>query len=86
MAETHDIGSKFYWHWAWYQTRKSPLFAREPTTEIDRPFRTGLSTVWKIPFSRRALVVGIWTGKSESETVAILRATGGREVDWVTYE
>ncbi len=80
MAETRDIGRRIYWHWAWYTSYKSPLFAVEPTTEIDPPYRTGTSTVWKVPFSRRALVVGAWTGRSANEKEAILRATGGREL------
>jgi hypothetical protein len=80
--DTRDIyGTYLYWHWAWYtEDARKPWFDRTITHEIDYPYRLGHSTLWKMPCSRRVLVVGRWVARHEDEDAAIKAAIVKREL------
>lgn len=72
--ETHDLPGPYYWHIAWYVNRRHPFFAREGTTEIDAPYRIGLSRVLSIPGFKFALVFGTWVSRHKNEESALAAA------------
>ena len=77
MPNVHHLGPKIFVHQMTYPPGRFPLCERGATQEIEYPFRTGSSVVFRLPFSTRALSVGIWTGQVE-ETVALEGAIGAR--------
>lgn len=78
--DTHDLGKRYYWHHAWYVSRRHPFHTVDRTVEIDEPYRIGRCHVLSIPGLKFALVVGKWVGEHEDEDTAILDALRGREV------
>lgn len=78
MPRTHSAGS-FFAHAMQYPTRKFPLVDRGITQEIEHPFRVAASWVVRVPFTRRAFVLGRW-GPTQSESVALSRAIKAREM------
>ena len=57
------------------------------TQEIDEPFRSGKGFAIRIPFTKRALVVGKWSNTDYTESQALTYAIRGRglkkdEVNW----
>lgn len=80
MAQVHDIGSKNYIQVITYPSVKFPLYDHGITREIDPPYRLGISRVFRIPFSRKAVVVGEWVARLP-ETDALINAIGARPLD-----
>lgn len=76
MAHITEMGpfyaQKLYWH-----ADGAPLLHLDTTHEIEPPYRTGKCLVVRMPFSRTAHVVGVWTG-ARGEKDALLAAVGGR--------
>lgn len=62
-----------------YPNTKFPLSEKGHTQEIEHPYRTGQSVVVRVPFTRRALVIGKWTGEKYEED-ALTGAIGLREL------
>ena len=77
MAKVHDIGAQLFWHTLTYPSTEFPLLDRGITHEIDEPFRVGISKVIRLPFTKRALVVGHWKAQL-SEGMALQNAIGAR--------
>lgn len=87
MANTHNVG-KFYWHTLMYPIKFKGFKDRAETQEIEPPYREGAGFAYRIPFTKRAIVVGRWI-KKHDERIALTRAINGRameqeEVDWDT--
>jgi hypothetical protein len=82
MPNVTQLGPRIYSHPMEYPTTKFPVVDVGQTQEIDWPFRTGKGLVLRLPFTRRALVVGVWTGKQD-ETSALTNAIGARSIDHV---
>jgi hypothetical protein len=80
MAKVHDIGTHFFWHSMKYPGGQFPLFDRGVTREIDEPFRLGVSKVIRFPFTRKALVLGLWKARLP-EGDALREAIGARALD-----
>lgn len=80
MPEVYNIGKQYFTHQMEYPTKKFPLLDKGTTQEIEEPFRRGISIVLRAPFSRRALVIGKWTG-TQNEEMALSSAIGMREID-----
>lgn len=78
MAHITELGpayfQKLYWH-----TENPPLLHLDTTQETDRPYRTGRCLVVRLPFTRTALVLGVWTGRRK-EFEALISAVGGRVI------
>ena len=84
MAKVYDIGPKVYVQGMDYPNKSFPLYDHGITREIDPPFRLGVSRVLRVPFSRKALVIGQWVA-TLSETDALIDAIGARPLeseDW----
>lgn len=87
MAKTRDVGN-YYWHILIYPVKPRVLAEKAETQEIDGLYRGGRGYAFRLPFTRKAIVIGKW-GKSHSESDALTRAVNGRamkqeEVDWDT--
>ena len=67
MPNVHHIGPKIFVHQMTYPPGRFPLCERGNTQEIEHPFRTGSSLVFRAPLTRRAVAVGWWTGQREEE-------------------
>lgn len=80
MPETHDLGKKHYWHYMKQET-SAPLFLKSITQEIEPPFRKGLATVVRVPFSQHTFVFGTWVSRLP-ETEALMAAIQGYEMDY----
>ena len=77
MAKTNDIGSLLFTQRLYWTADNPPLISLQPSTEIEFPYRKGWGLVVRAPWSRRAWVLGAWTGRM-SEQEALITATGGR--------
>lgn len=77
MAHITELGpfyaQKLYWHW-----HKPPLLHVDRTVETDAPYRLGKCLVIRAPFTKAALAVGAWVGKSRHEEDALLTSMGAR--------
>lgn len=87
MATTHDVG-KFYWHTLVYPVKPKVIFDRAETQQIEHPYRFGKGWAIRLPFTRLALVLGVYV-QSFSEGEALTRAINGRAIeeskfDWDT--
>jgi len=80
VPNVHHIGPKIYAHQMTYPPGSFPLCERGDTQEIEYPFRTGSSLVFRFPFTRRAMAVGVWTGKRDEED-ALMGAIVARWID-----
>lgn len=81
MPKVHHIGPKMFAHQMTYPPDKRyPLMEPGETQEIEYPFRSGRSLVFRVPFTTRALAVGVWTGIRD-ETDALEGAIGAK---WIT--
>ena len=83
---TRDIGN-FYWHNLTYPYKPKGLWETADTQEIDPPFRRGHGLAIRVPFTRKAIVIGRWKETGYSENQALTYAINGRglkkdEVDW----
>jgi hypothetical protein len=79
MPQVHNIGEHMYLHAMQYPSRRFPLTERGHTQEIESPYRTGEGRVLRIPFSKRAIVVGRWQ-EPRAEEAALTDAIGMREL------
>lgn len=50
------------------------------TTETEEPYRAGYCLVFKLPFTVKALAVGIW-GKEQDEATALAKAINSRALE-----
>jgi hypothetical protein len=85
MANTRGLGPVF-WHGMKYPVKPPVLIDPSETQEIDEPFRRGRGYAIRFPFTKHALVVGLWQS-SHNESEALTYAISGRamkheEVDW----
>lgn len=79
MPQVHNIGEHMYLHTMKYPSRKFPITERGHTQEIEAPYRVGAGRVLRIPFSKRAVVIGKWQ-QAKDEQVALTDAIGMREL------
>lgn len=74
----HDIGALF-WHTIRLQ-KKSALFHRYPSHEVEEPYRWSNSLIVRIPWSSYGLVVGFWRATERTEEQMLLAALEGRQM------
>jgi hypothetical protein len=84
--QTKDVGN-LYWHPLTYPYKPRGLAERADTQELDSPFRRGKGIAFRVPFSRKAIVVGVWKKTGYTESQALTYAIKGRglkksEVNW----
>lgn len=84
--QTKDIGN-LYWHPLTYPYKPKGLFEKAHTQELDAPFRRGYGVAFRLPFSKSAIVLGIWKKTGYTESEALTYAIKGRglpksEVNW----
>lgn len=84
-TEPKEFG-KIYWHILTYPAKPKIFWEKAETQEIDSPFRFGSGWAVRLPFTRKALVVGLWK-IAYSESEALTYAIRGRfvpkeELDW----
>ena len=77
---------RVYWHPLTYGKKPKILAEKATTQEIEPPYRAGKGVSLRLPFTRKALVVGIWTHRLD-ESHALTAAIKGRiaseeEIDW----
>ena len=79
MPKVHELGKKHFLQILHnYKVQWNNRIAVKGTTqEIDPPFRTATPTIIRLPFDK-ALVLGKWSGKIDSETDALNLAIHGR--------
>lgn len=93
MAHINEIGDRFYTQSLFWHIDRPPLVHLTKTSETEPPFRVGTSLVLRVPFTKRAFVLGAWTSKAPTEEEALLNSMGARvtkgngtvldgEVDW----
>lgn len=88
MAKTHDVGSKYFWHFMVYPLKPKVVIEKSTTQEIEHPFRFGSGLVFRFPLTRLSIVLGKWVAQYE-ESQALTNAIAGRpvaqgEFDWDT--
>lgn len=71
-GQTMKYPHRFFW----------PLFEIGYTTEIEEPYRYGTCLVFRIPFLKPAIAIGLWMKRGNEEEAALLRAIGGRKVNF----
>jgi len=74
----HDLGP-FFWHTIQLQ-KKSPIFHRYPSHEVEEPYRWSNSLIVRIPWSVHGLVMGFWRSTNRSEEQMLLDALEGRQM------
>ena len=84
----HDVGKRGFWHAMTYpkMTPPPPLTEKGATQETEEPYRFGRSRVLRLPFTRRALVIGVWEDIQYPEHIALEQATGLREMHTITMD
>lgn len=76
--KTHDIGS-FFWHTIRLQ-KKSPIFHRYPSHEVEEPYRWANPLIIRIPWTEYGLVVGLWRTTNRTEEQMLVAALQGRQM------
>lgn len=79
MPKVHGSGRLFA-HAMLYPTKLFPLVEPGTTRETEHPYRTGRSLVLRLPFSRRAVAIGVWGSAHGEEVSALSEAIGYREI------
>ncbi len=84
--QTKDIGN-VYWHPLTYPVKPRVFFDKADTQELDPPFRRGTGYAIRLPFTKKAVVVGVWRKTGYTESQALTYAIKGRglpktEVNW----
>lgn len=74
----HDLGPLFV-HRIKLE-KKSPIFHRYPSHEVEAPYRWSNSVIVRIPWCRQGLVVGLWRSTSRTEEQMLLEALEGRQM------
>lgn len=78
MPKLHNIGPKHFVQYVSFPVKwQWRLWTTGWTQEIEEPFRTSTPLIFRMPF-HKALVIGMWTGRVEDETEALMRATEWR--------
>lgn len=78
MPKIHNIGPKHFFQYIDFPVKwKLAPWVRGWTQEIEFPFRSAEPLIFRMPF-HKALVIGKWTGKIDSEEEALNRAIEGR--------
>lgn len=72
----HTLGY-FYVQFGWASTKSYPLISRDTSREMTYPYRVGSCLVLRTPFSRRVVVLGVWTSQQDENT-QLLKATGAQ--------
>lgn len=72
----HTLGY-FYVQLGWSSTKDYPLVSRDSSREMTYPYRVGSCLVLRLPFSRRVVVLGVWTSQQDEDT-QLLKATGAQ--------
>jgi hypothetical protein len=84
MAETHDIGPRRFVTTVTYPrvAERPPLweFGAE-TRETEDPYRIGYGWVFRVPFTRWAVLFGQWADDGGPESERLLEALRGTELD-----
>lgn len=75
----HDLGP-FFWHTIRLQ-KKSPIFHRYPSHEVEAPYRWSNSLIVRIPWTSQGFVLGLWRTTDRSEEQMLLDALEGRQMD-----
>jgi hypothetical protein len=91
-VDTKDfMGGRMYYHHLEYSTppKFGKLIERARTQEIDEPFRFGIGIAIRMPFTKKAVVVGKWVHMAPDEGTALTYAVMGRvvkddELEWDT--
>lgn len=73
MPTTKDAG-RFFAHGMTYPSTDFPLVDKGVTQEIEHPFRLGKSVVLRAPFTRRAVVLGVWGASATDPDEALKKA------------
>lgn len=76
--KTHELGPLFV-HGIKLQ-KKSPVFHRYPSHEIDAPYRWSNSLIVRIPWCRQGVVLGFWRATDRTEEQTLLDALEGRQM------
>lgn len=80
MAHITDLGPHLYAQTLWWHTENPPLFHITHTTETEPPYRLGRCAVLRLPFSKRALALGVWVAEAKHEEDALLRSMDARVI------
>lgn len=86
MASEPKEFRNYYWHILTYGSKPKIFVEKAETQEIDGDYRFGSGWAIRMPFTRKAIVIGKWVdsfGESEALTYAIRgRSMASDEVDW----
>lgn len=74
----HDLGP-FFWHTIRLQ-KKSAIFHRYPSHEVDEPYRWSNSLIVRIPWTSYGFVLGFWRTTDRTEEQMLLEALEGRQM------
>ena len=74
----HELGPLFV-HSIKLQ-KKSPIFHRYPSHEVEEPYRWSNSLIVRIPWSSYGLVWGLWRTTDRTEEQMLLHALQGRQM------
>lgn len=77
MPETHDLGRLYVTHLNYLTRKHMPFFERGWTVEVDGKFRRGSSLVFRLPFTKFGIVLGLW-GRPGDEDSRLQEAIGCR--------
>lgn len=61
--------------------KKSPIFHRYPSHEVEEPYRWSNSLIVRIPWSSYGLVLGLWRTTNRTEEQMLIEALEGRQMD-----
>lgn len=89
MPHAQDIGSVFVTTMRYPPLRRWDLPWREPEAEVrevDHPYRIGHGTAYRVPFTRRAFIVGRWADEGGEEMERIRAALQARDLEYDSEE
>ena len=75
---THDLGN-FFWHKINLQ-RHSPYVHRNPSHEVEAPYRWSNSLILRLPGTSYGLVLGYWRATERTEEQMLMEAMQGRQM------
>lgn len=74
----HDLGPLFT-HGIKLE-KKSAIFHRHPSHEVDYPYRWSNSLIVRIPWCHQGFVLGLWRSTDRTEEQMLLQALEGRQM------
>lgn len=77
MPETHDLGRAYLTHMRYLHRKRLDFFEVGTTHEIEHPYRKGRCLVFRIPFTKFGIVLGLW-GRPGDEDSRLAEAIGCR--------